>query len=75
MIPAPQSFRSLGEQLRDHFYEPGTVIKCLESYLDLPENKVESEQENIDEMHQKFQYREIIEQFISILRPFVENLA
>lgn len=78
MIPAPVKFTSLGEHLRDNHYEPKTLVLCLLSYLDHPDNRfadaaVPIGQDDIDELHQKWQYREIIQQFVQILVPFVDN--
>ncbi|WP_273210476.1 hypothetical protein [Runella zeae] len=78
MIPAPSSFTSLGEHLRDNHYEPKTLGLALLSYLNFPENQPSNATDSIglddiDELHHKWQYREIITQFIQILEPFVEN--
>lgn len=73
MIPPPLNFSSLGEHLRDNHYEPKTMAECLLSYLQIPENLESVGHDDIDEMHQKWQYREIIKNFILILIPFVEN--
>ena len=73
MIPAPVKFTSLGEHLRDNHYEPKTLVLCLLSYLDHPDNAVPIGQDDIDELHQKWQYREIIQQFAQILVPFFDD--
>ncbi|MCP1384454.1 hypothetical protein [Runella salmonicolor] len=72
MLPPPPSFASLGEHLRDHHYEPLTLAKALHSYLQLPENRDALTQDELDEMHQRFQYREVIKDFILVLMPFFE---
>lgn len=73
MIPAPASFSSLGEHLRDHHYEPKNVVQCLLDYLAKPENREADGQYELDLMHQKYMYREIIKSFVEVLIPFVEN--
>lgn len=81
MIPSPANFSSWGEHLRDNHYEPKTLAECLLSYLQVPNNRSADAAESvghdyiddIDEMHQKWHYLEIIRDFVRVLIPFVEN--
>ena len=68
----------MGEHLRDNHYEPKTLARCLLSYLDNPDNRfadatVPIGHDDIDELHQKWEYREIISQFVAVLGPYFED--
>ncbi|MBB3842214.1 hypothetical protein FHS57_006245 [Runella defluvii] len=74
MIPAPSNFTSLGEHLIDDHYNPSTLAKCLISYLTAPQNAESVGQDEMDDMHQRWQYREIIKDFVRVLMPHCEGI-